>query len=114
MAPGGLDTNRCEPGLVPRPPPELTHVDITNDTVTVVAGRLWGGAGTGRTDSVSLQHWILRIGAASRKIHLIIGDFVEWLGNVRPPWAAYRDLMSCRLIALYKQLGIRPVGVGET
>ena len=61
-----------------------------------------------------LQHWLLRFGAASAELRLIIGDFVEWLGNGRPPWAAYRALMSGRLIALYKQPGISPVGVGET
>ena len=37
-------------------PPELAPVDITNDTVTAVAGRLSGGVGPGGTDSVSLQH----------------------------------------------------------
>ena len=31
-----------------------------------------------------------------------------------PPWTAYRALISGRLIALDKQLGIRPVNVGET
>ena len=31
-----------------------------------------------------------------------------------PPWAAYRALMSGRLIALEKSPGIRPVGIGET
>ena len=30
--------------------PELSPVDITDDTVTAVAGRLLGGAGPGRTD----------------------------------------------------------------
>ena len=30
------------------------------------------------------------------------------------PWADYRALMSGRLIALGKQPGTRPVGVGET
>ena len=45
---------------------------------------------------------------------MIVGDFVEWLGNGRPPWATYRALMSGRLIALDKQPGIRPVVVGET
>ena len=95
-------------------PPELTPVDITEDTVTAVAGRISGGAGPGGTDSVSLQHWLLRFGAASAELRLIVGDFVEWLGNVRLPWAAYRALMSGRLIALDKQPGIRPVGVGET
>ena len=34
------------------------------------------------------------------------------MSNGRPPWAAYRALMSGRLIALDKQPGIRPVGVG--
>ena len=36
------------------------------------------------------------------------------MGNGRLPWAAYRALMSGRLIAVDKQLGIRPVGAGET
>ena len=95
-------------------PPDLTPVDITDDTVTVVAGRLSRGAGPGGTYSVSLQHWILQFGGKSGELRLIVGDFMEWLGNGRPPWAAYRALMSGRLIAPDKQPGIRPVGVGET
>ena len=98
----------------PGRPPELTQVDITKDTVTGVAGRLLGGAGPGGTDSVSLQHWLLRFGAASAELRLIVGEFVEWLGNGWPLWAAYRALISGRLIALDKQPVIRPVGVGET
>ena len=39
---------------------------------------------------------------------------MEWLGNRRPPWDAYRALMSGRLIALDKHPGIIPVRVGET
>ena len=88
-------------------------MDITDDTVTAVAGRLSGGAGPVGTDSVLLQHWLLRFGAASGELWLIVGDFVEWLRNGRPPWAAYRALMSGRLIALDKQPSIRPVRVGE-
>ena len=70
-------------------PLELTMVDITDDKATAVAGRLSGGAGPGGMDSVSLQHWLLRFGAASADLRLIFGDFVEWLVNRRPPWAAY-------------------------
>ena len=95
-------------------PLELTPVDITEDTVTEVSRRLSAGPGPGGTDSVSLQHWLLKSGAANTDLRLIVGDFVEWLGNGRPPWAAYRALMRSRLIALDKQPGIRPVGVGET
>ena len=79
-----------------------------------VAGRLLGGAGPGRTYSVSLRHWLLQFGAASGELRLIVGDFVDWLGNGQPPWAAYRDLMSGRMISRDKQPGIRPVRVGET
>ena len=87
-------------------------MEITDDTVTAVAWRLLGRARPGGTESVSLQYWLLRSGAAIRELWLIVGDFVEWLGNGRPPWATYRSLMSVRLIALDKQPGIRPVGVG--
>ena len=95
-------------------PPEITPVEITNDTVTAVARRLSGGAGPRGTDSVSLQHWLLRFGAANAELRLIVGDFIEWTSNGRPPWAAYCALMSGRLIALDKQPGIIPIGVGET
>ena len=91
----------------------MAPVDIIYDTVTAVAGRISGGDGPGGTDSVSLQHLLLRFRAAIRELRLIVGDFTEMLGNGRPPWAAYRALMSDRLIALDKQPGIRPVDVGE-
>ena len=40
--------------LYPDCPPELTPVNITDETVTVVTGRLLGGSGPGGTDSFSL------------------------------------------------------------
>ena len=58
-------------------PPELTPVDITEDTVTSVVGQLSGGAEPGGTDSVSLQNLLLRFGAASAELRLIVGDFIE-------------------------------------
>ena len=45
---------------------ELTPVDITDDMVKAVTGRLSVGAGPSGTDLVSLQHWLLRFGAAIR------------------------------------------------
>ena len=98
----------------PNNPPEMAPVDITYYVVTAVAGRLSGGAGPGGTDLVSLQHWLLRFGAASGDLRLIVEEVGEWLCNWRPPWTAYRAMMSGWLIALDKCPGIRPVGIGET
>ncbi len=42
-----------------------------------------------------------------------LATWVEWLSNESPPWAAYRALMSRRLVALDKQPGVRPVAIGE-
>ena len=43
-----------------------------------------------------------------------VETFVDCLANVSPPWTAYLAFMSVRLIALDKQPGLYPVGVGET
>ena len=48
--------------VYPNNPPEMVPVDITDDVVSAVAGRLSGGVGPGGTDLVSLQHWLLRFG----------------------------------------------------
>ena len=89
-------------------------MDITNNTVTEVAGRLSGGAGLRGTDSVSLHNWLLRFSTSSGELQLVVADFAEWLGNRRTQWAAYREVMSSRMIALDKQPGVRPVGVSKT
>ena len=47
-------------------------------------------------------------------MRLIVVDFMEWLNNRRPPWAAYHAMMIGWMIALDKQPRVRPVGVGET
>ncbi len=42
-----------------------------------------------------------------------MADWVEWLSNESPPWAAYRALMCRRLVALDKQPGVRPLAIGK-
>ena len=56
-------------------PLEIVPVDITDNVVSAVAGRLSGGAGLGGTDSVSLQHWLLRFGVASGELRLTVVEF---------------------------------------
>ena len=36
------------------------------------------------------------------------------MDNSSLPWDAYRALIACRLVALYKRPGLRPMGIGET
>ena len=94
--------------------PEMVPVDITDNVVLAVVGRLLRGAGPGGTDSVSIQHWLLRFGAVSGEIRQIVSELGEWLSNGWPPWAAYCAMMAGLLIALDKSPGIRPIRIGKT
>ena len=38
----------------------------------------------------------------------------DCVANSSPPWAAYRALINCCLVALDKRPGVRPVRIGET
>ena len=95
-------------------PTELVPFNVIKDTMMEVVGNIYGGDRMGGTDLVSLQHWILIFGAESRDMRLAVADLTEWLANQRPPWASYHALITGRLITLDKQLGSRPVKVGET
>jgi hypothetical protein len=94
--------------------PDFVDVDITEDTIEVVARRLSGAAGLGGTDAHALQQWLLRFGNSSRTLRQATAELVDWLANDFPPWAAYRALMAGRLVALDKCPGVRPIGIGET
>jgi hypothetical protein len=93
--------------------PTPVPVVITGEVVEQVASRLSGGAGPGGTDAVDLRNWLLRFGAESESLRDALAVIAEWLANEHPPWAAYRALMACRLVALDKCPGVRPVGIGE-
>jgi hypothetical protein len=89
-------------------PLEVTHVHIEK-----VASRLSEGAGPSGTDAVALSHWLTHFGNYSEGLRNEMAEWVEWLANGSSPWAAYRATMMCRLVALDKQPGTRPVGIGE-
>eukprot|EP00957_Ditylum_brightwellii_P004942 376477-Ditylum_brightwellii.AAC.1 len=69
-----------------------------------------GAAGPGGADSIAWQDWLLRFGAASRRLHGAVAAVARWLANTRPAWAAYRAIVTGRFIALDKCPGVRPVG----
>ena len=92
----------------------MIPVEIKDNVVSEVEGCLLGGAVPGGTESVSLQHWLLRFGVVRGELRLIVAEFGEWLSNGRSSWEAYCAMMSVRLIALDKSPGIKRVGIGET
>ncbi|KAL7526623.1 hypothetical protein ACHAXR_001569, partial [Thalassiosira sp. AJA248-18] len=93
--------------------PNAIPVDCSAEIVEEVAGKLSGGAGPGSIDALMLKKWLLRYGKASQELREELAAWTEWLCNENPPWAAFRAMMSCRLVALDKCPGVRPLGIGE-
>jgi hypothetical protein len=93
--------------------PTAMTVDITADDIEAIATRLSGAAGPGGADAVDLRNWLPRFGKESEALRDEMARWAAWLANDHPPWAAYRALMAARLVALDKQPGVRPVGIGE-
>jgi hypothetical protein len=94
---------------IPDPPP----IDITLATIEKVATRLSGAPGPSGVDAVDLQNWLLRYGNESSALQEELAEWASSLANQHPPWAAYRALMACQPVALDKEPGMRPVGIGE-
>ncbi len=95
------------------PPPTAIPLDVSADHVEKIASRLSGAAGVDGIDGVELRNWLLRFGEHSLRLRQAMADTVAWLANTHPPWAAYRALAACRLVALDKKPGTRPVGIGS-
>jgi hypothetical protein len=94
--------------------PDFNDIDVTEGVVEPVARRLRGCAGPSGTNLLSLQQWLLRFEETSCQLWLAVADFVDWLSNGFPPWAAYQATMACLLFGLDKCPGVRPVGASET
>ena len=94
--------------------PIFIPVNITEESVELVARKILGSSGPGDTDSGALQGWLLKFGEDSTRLRTSVETFVDWLANGSPPWEAYRAFMLVCLISLDKQPDVRLVGVGET
>ena len=62
---------------------------------------------------MELHNWIIHFRCASKQFRVVVASLADWMDNSSPPWAAYRALMACRLVALDKRPRVRPVGIGE-
>mgnify|MGYP006186617991 CR=1 FL=1 len=99
----------CKFDEVPDPIP----LDCGPEVVEAVARKLTGAAGCSSVDSALLKSALLRYGKASSELREEMLEWTLWLGNTSPPWAAYRAMRQGRLVALDKQPGVRPLGIGE-
>jgi hypothetical protein len=83
------------------------------ECIAKAAARLSGGAGPCGVEAKMLKHWLLRHGAHSEKLRKAMADWVDWLSNGSPPYAAYCAVNTVRPIALDKCPGVQPLGVGK-
>ena len=93
--------------------PETVPLDFTKDDVTWVASNISGAAGALGVEAIELRNWLLSFGCTLEELRVIVARLADWIANSSPPWSAYRALMACRLVALDKRPGVRPVGIGE-
>ena len=94
--------------------PKTIPLDFTEDDVTWVPSKLSGASGALGVEANELRNWLLCLGCASEELNVVVASLDDWMANSSPPWAAYRALMTCRLVALDRRPGVRPVGIGET
>ena len=94
--------------------PPLEKLNITSSTVEKQARKLFGNSGPSGSDANQLFDALIRFGLKSSRLR----DLVSQLGNLIAKeiisWRKIKALFSCRLIALDKQQGLRPCGIGET
>jgi hypothetical protein len=83
------------------------------EDVEASAARLSGGPGPGGLDGNSLKNWLLRRGTRSARLRETMAQFAEILANGSPEYALYRAATITRLVALNKEPGVRPVGIGD-
>ncbi len=95
-------------------PPDIIPIDCPNGDAEKVSRKLRGSAGCSGLTAEALKNMLLRHGRASSELRDELTEWALWLANSSPPWAAYRAMRQGRLVALDKQPGVRPVGIGET
>jgi hypothetical protein len=93
--------------------PMALPMDCTSEDLEALALRMSGSAGPSSFNAVMMRNCLLWYSRALSKLRQEMADWVEWLSNESPPWAAYCALMCRRLVALDKQPWVRPVAIGK-
>ena len=79
-----------------------------------VTSNISGAAGALGAEAIELRNWLLSFEYAPEELRVVVARLDYWMANSSPPWAAYRALMACLLVALDKWPGVPPVSIGET
>ncbi len=83
------------------------------ECVTKAAARLSGSAGPCGVEAEMLKHWLLRHGAHLEHLWEAMANWVDWLSNGSPPYAAYQAVNTVWAVALDKSPGVWLLRVGE-
>ena len=92
---------------------ELPGIHISAEVIARTAKKLSGSGGPSGVQGLDLKRWLLGYKGASENLCQAMGVLANWLANDKVPWARYRVLMSGRLVAIDKNPGVRPVGIGD-
>ena len=93
------------PGIIP--------IDCPIGDAERVARQLHCSAGCSGVDAEHLKNQLLKHGKASAELREELVEWVLWLANTALLWASYRAMRQGCLVALDKQPGVMPVGIGE-
>jgi hypothetical protein len=94
--------------------PDFEDIEITGALIHNVTFGIQGGAGPGGCDA---SHWhdvLLRYGSHSSSLRDAVATLSRTLANNIIQWSSIKGLLANRLIALDKNPGVRPIGIGET
>ena len=109
----------------PRPPhtfslldadelPHLEDIEITGAIIHKVVFGIQGGAGPGGADAGHWHDVLLRYGSHSSRLRDAVASLSRTMANDFVLWKSFKALLANRLIALNKNPGVRPIGIGET
>ena len=65
--------------------PEFILLDITEDTVESISGKLTGTAGIGEINATGLQQWMLRFYISIQRLRCAVASLTCWMANNSPP-----------------------------